>query len=134
MRAQVVWFTKRIPWTPGLDPNVRIGSYGCGGPACSVNSVGTAKSVSPPSGASMAAAKRKPKAIVVGLGHMVVPGGATRPLTLKLTRAGIALLRKRRDVTVKVTVTTTGRGRPKAINTRQVRLTYVKPAKRKHRP
>ncbi len=130
---KVVWFTKRIPFTPGLDPNVKIGSYGCGGPVCSVNTVGVAKSVSPPNTASTAAKKKKPKPIVVGRGHMVVPGGATRPLTLKLTRAGIALLRKRRDLTITVTVTTTGSGRPKVTNTRQIRLRYVKPAKRAHK-
>ena len=60
---------------------------------------------------------------------MTVPAGATRALKLRLTRAGIALLRKRRTLTINVAVTTAITGRPKTTTRHTVRLKYV--AKRK---
>jgi len=62
---------------------------------------------------------------------MTVPAGATRALKLRLTRARIALLRKRRSLTVTMSVTTTITGRPKTTTKHTVRLKYVR-AKRKH--
>ncbi len=127
-RPTVVWITKRIPYVPG-SLNLFVGNYGCGGPACSVNSTGTAKGGTKSRGASAAAKKRKPKpkAIVVGRGKMVVPADSTRPLKLKLTRAGIALLRSRGNLTITVTVVTTGAARPRTTETKQVRVRYVRP-------
>ena len=129
-KPTVVWFTKRIPWTPGplfsLPP---VAVYSCNGPACSVGSVATSSSRAA-TGATARKRKRKPKAIVVARGRMVVPSGASRPLKLTLTKAGRALLLARRDLRITVTVTTTGAGRTKTVERHQVRI-YVKPAKRR---
>ncbi len=141
-KPKIVWITKRIHWTPGLDPNLKIGSYGCGGLTCAVVTEGQARSVSGPpivfrpAAVSTARAKPKhdkkaPKPIVVGSGRMTIPAGATRPLKLKLNSKGIGLLKKQGKLTIAVTVTTTGPGRPKTVEKKTVRVVYDKPAKRK---
>jgi hypothetical protein len=61
---------------------------------------------------------------------MVVPANSSRPLTLKLSRTGRALLLKRRALTIRVTVTTTGPQRPRTVQRHTVRV-YVKAARRR---
>jgi hypothetical protein len=75
---------------------------------------------------------RKAKSVVVARGKLTVPAGATRALKLRLTRAGIALLRKRRTLTFKVAVTTTRTGLPKSTTSRTVRLKYVRAKRKRH--
>jgi hypothetical protein len=79
----------------------------------------------------LARAARKAKKVVFGRAHMTVLAGATRALKLRLTRAGVALLRKRRSLTVKVAVTTTIIGRPKTTTRHTVRVKYV-PKRKRH--
>ena len=133
-KPTVVWITKRIPWTPGpLRDLLAVAVYSCNGPACSVASSGTARSSGSASTATAAKKKprkKKPRTVVVARGHMEVPAGASRPLKLTLTRAGATLLRARRNLTISVTVTTTGPARPKTVERKQIRV-YVKPVRRK---
>ncbi len=126
-KPTVVWITRRIPFTPGLPTPIRIAVYSCGGPACSVGVQGTS-GVAPPRTASAGTAARKRRTIVVGSSRMVVPANSSRPLTLKLSRAGRALLLKRRALTITVTVTTTGPQRPRVVQRHTVRV-YVKRAR-----
>ncbi|MBA3864786.1 MAG: PD40 domain-containing protein [Solirubrobacterales bacterium] len=136
-KPTIVWITKRIPWTPGRP--IFMASYGCGGLTCAVVTQGTARYAAPilPRAAGFALlakpkhGKNKPKPIVVGRGKMTVPGGATRPLTMKLTAKGIGLLKKLGKLTIDVTVTTTVPGSPKVVQKKKIQV-YVKPAKGKH--
>jgi Tol biopolymer transport system component len=129
-KPTVVWFTKRIPWTPGPLFNLPpVAVYSCNGPACSVGSVATS-STRAATGATARRRTKKPKTIIVARGQMVVPSGASRPLKLRLTKAGRALLLARHDLKITVTVTTTGAGRTTTVERHQVRI-YVKPAKRR---
>ena len=125
-KANVVWITNRIPWSPGTS-TVTVGKVNCPPDySCRVAAAG----IVPLHGIARAA--RKAKKVVVGRGHVTVPAGATRALKLRLTRAGIALLRKRRSLTVKVAVTTTITGRPKTTTRHTIRLKYVRAKHKRH--
>ena len=132
--AKVLWFTKRIPYTPGRP--IFVASYGCGGPSCGMNSVGAMKGVAPPSlihrparPQLLARKGKKPKQIVVAKGKMTVPGGATKPLKMTLTPAGVALIKSQGKLTFSVTVTTTSPGLPTVTDKHTVTVVYAKPRK-----
>ena len=134
-KPTVVWFTKRIPWTPAQLFNLPpVAIYTCSAPACSVRSVATsgARSSAAAAATTRKPKKPRPKTIVVARGRMEVPAGASRPLKLTLTRAGRTLLLARHALTITVTVTTTGSGRPRTVTRQTVRI-YVKPAKTKRK-
>ena len=123
---KVVWITSRIPWSPGT-PSVTIGKITCPpNYGCRVIAAG----IVPLHGIARTA--RKAKNVVVGRGKLTVPAGATRALKLRLTRAGIALLRKRRTLTMKVAVTTKRTGLAKSTTSRTVRLKYVRAKPKRH--
>lgn len=127
---KLVWFTKRVVLSPGsLFRPFPVAVYTCTAPSCSVSASSITRSSAPPSGASVSAKKRS-RTIALARGRMVVPGGASRSLKLKLTRAGAALLRQRRNLTITVNVATSSTGRATVRETRRVRLRYVGPRKR----
>jgi hypothetical protein len=63
---------------------------------------------------------------------MKVLGGKTVPLKMRLTSKGISLLKSLGKLTITVTVTTTGPGRPKTTATKKIHVVYDKPAKHHH--
>ncbi len=134
IKPKTVWFTNRIPWTPG-PPFVPMMSVGCGGPSCNVSGVGKTKGAipaglvaRPPLAATTSGKPKKPKAIVVASGKVHVPSNQTRTLKLKLTKTAIAILEKVGKLKMAVTVTIKIAGQAPVVETRSVEVVF-KPAK-----
>ncbi len=130
MQPKYFWIKTGIPWAPS-QVTIIVGSYGCGGPSCSVSTEGKMKSVAPilpPRPLSAAASGRKtgkPKAIVVARGQMKVPAGKTKPLKLTLTKQGIAVLKARGSLKIDLTVTATAPGYTKRVDHHTVKVVRV---------
>ena len=71
--------------------------------------------------AARAIAKQKPKAIMLGSAHVVIPAGKTRKLTLKLNAKARALL-KRANVKARLTIVATGTDGTRATRVRTLTL------------
>jgi Tol biopolymer transport system component len=137
-KPKVVWITKRIFVSPGRP--TYVASYACGAPSCSVSTEGKMKG-------SMAAGvrfrlaatakpkhgKKKPKWVVAGRGRkIVVPGGAMRKLAVTINKTGLAILKKRGTVPMKVTLKSTLEGQAGFIvESHTVRLALKKKKKPK---
>lgn len=141
IKPKTVWFTNRIPWTPG-PPYVPMMSVGCDAAACNVGAKGTSSGARAagiliaPEPAATASAKPKkskqPKAIVVASGKVHVPANQKRTLKLKLTKAAIGALEKVGKLKMLVTVTITIAGQKPTVESRTVEV-FLKPAKAGHR-
>lgn len=129
------WIKTGIPWAP-TQVTIIVGSYGCGGPSCSVSTEGKMKSAAPilpprPFSAAASAKKTgKPRAIIVAHGKMKVPAGKTKPLKLTLTKQGIAVLKQRGSLKIALTVTATATGYKKRVDHHTVKV--VREAAKKH--
>lgn len=128
VKPKLVWITKRIPWTGGyIQPLI----VACGAKDCGVNSQGTAKA-SKAAGlrfrplSATPSAKPKPRTIVVAKGKMRVPAGKRKPVKLKLTRRGVALIRAQGEIKMKVRVTITIPGQKKVVKQKTVRVYLAK--------
>jgi Tol biopolymer transport system component len=140
IKPKLVWFTNRIPWTPG-PPYIPMLSVGCGGASCGVSGVGKMKGgvaagilIAPvPAATTSTKPKRskQPKAIVVARGKVHVPANQKRTLKLKLTKTAVSVLEKTGKLKMVVTVTTTITGQKPTRETRTVEV-FVKPAKAGH--
>jgi Tol biopolymer transport system component len=134
-KPTTVWITKRIFVSKGPDYTVIIGSYGCGGPRCSVATEGNARAAQP-AGFSLdhgrVELKSKARSIVVAKGKTTIPGGQSRPVKMTLTKAGAKLLDQRGSLAFAVTVTITSPGAKKIVEHRHVTVALKTPPK-KHR-
>ncbi len=133
-KPKVVWITKRIPWTPGRP--IIVASYFCDAPSCSVSTEGKMKS-SRAAGLNIrpltAAARARPKLVLVGRSKTVIPAGATRKIKLRLNKAGAAVLKQRGKATIKVTLTAKIAGQAeKVTESHSIRLYLKKANKPKH--
>ena len=133
-KPKIVWFTKRIPWTPGTP--IFVGIYGCGGPSCGVSTEGKSKggvvaglTVRPWARAAAKPKGKKSRWVVVGRSQMKVPGGAKRKLKLRLNKLGEAAIRKLGKLTIKVTVTTASPGKRKVKQTHTIHVYFKRPAR-----
>lgn len=132
------WIKTGIPWKPS-QIQIIVGSYGCGGPSCSVSTEGKMKAAAPilPPRPFLAAASgkkkpKKPKEIVVAHGKMKVPAGKTKPLKLTLTKAGIAVLKQRGSLKMELTITSTAPGYKTRVDHHTVKVVREAP-KKKHK-
>lgn len=141
IKPKLVWFTNRIPWTPG-PPYVPMISVSCGGPSCGGSGVGKMKGAVPagigarPAVAATTSGKpKKPKksgGIVVARGKVHVPANQKRTLKLKLTRLAVAILKKVGKLKMAVTVTITIAGQKPVRETRTVEVFLEPASKAKH--
>jgi Tol biopolymer transport system component len=134
-KPKTVWITKRIFVTKGPDYTVIIGSYGCGGPRCSVATEGNARAAQP-AGLSLTRGrvelKSKAHEVLVAKGKTTIPGGHSAPLKMTLTKAGAKLLDKQGSLAFSVTVTVTIPGEKTIVEHRHVSMALKSPPK-KHR-
>lgn len=111
-KPKVVWITKRIFWSGGP---IFVAVYACGAPHCSLSTEGKTKGAvtaglrfRPAAADALAKPKRgkkkPPRWVAVGKGKTDIPGGATRKVALRLNKTGIALLKQRGKVTIRVTI------------------------------
>lgn len=142
-KPKTVWITKRIPWTPGPDLTVIVLSVGCGGPVCNAGGQGTSKGaiaagIRPRPGLATASTKpksKKPKQIVVGnIVKTKILRGQTRPIKMKLTAAGVKLLKQLGKLTIDIELTIATPGQPTVVEHHKVNV-FVQKAKkqRKHK-
>jgi Tol biopolymer transport system component len=140
IKPKTVWFTNRIPWTPG-PPYVPMMSVGCDAAACNVGAKGTASGaraagilIAPEPAATVSAKpkkSKKPKPVVVASGKVHVPANQKRTLKLKLTKAAIAAIEKVGKLKMTVTVTIAIAGQKPTTESRKVEV-FLKPAKGGH--
>jgi Tol biopolymer transport system component len=135
-----VWITKRVPYSEA--PYVPMLSVGCSAPSCNVGGQGTAKGatyagVRPRAGAEAAAAKPKSKskgkaAKPVLVGKIVktkILQGQTKTVKMKLTPAGVKLIKARGSLTIDVKLTIASPGLQTLVEDHKVTVFY-KPAKK----
>jgi Tol biopolymer transport system component len=112
-KPKVVWITKRI-FVGGNGP-IHMMIVGCNAPVCNVGGNGTAKA-SRAAGLAFRPALAKPgkkaKQIVIGKAKLHLTEGQSKPLLLKLTKAGKALFKKQGKLTIQATVTIKSTGAP----------------------
>jgi len=123
IKPKLTWFTKRIPWTGGYVKPLIVA---CGAKDCGVNSKATGK-VSRAAGLpfrplATSSAKAKPRTVVVAGAKMKVPAGKRKPVKLKLNKQGVALIRAKGKLNMKLTVTITIPGQKKVVKSKTVRL------------
>jgi Tol biopolymer transport system component len=128
-----VWITKRIFYSEA--PLVPMLSVGCSAPQCNVGGQGTAKAaiaagVHPRTG-SLAAFRAKPqkgkKAKPVVVGNVVkttILQGETKTVSLKLTKAGIKLIKQLRALTVDVELTIASAGQETLVEHHKIKIFY----------
>ncbi len=119
-----------------------VASYGCDAPSCSVGTEGKMKGsvvagLNFRPGASSASARpagrKKPKLVLVGRSKTKIPGGATRKIKLSLNKVGAAVLEKRGQATIEVTLTAKIAGQAKVVtSSHTIRVFLKKPKKPKH--
>lgn len=140
-KPKTIWFTKRIPWTPGPDLTLIVLSVGCGGPVCNAGGQGTSKGsvaagIRPRPGLAATSAKAKPKKsrkIVVGkLVKTTIRRGQTRPVKMKLTAAGVKLLTQLGKLAIDIELTIATPGQPTVVEHHKVNV-FVEKAKRQHK-
>lgn len=130
IKPKVVWITKRIPWTPGgyIQPLI----VSCPVKNCLVKTEGKAKgtsraSVRPrASSSASASAKAKPRTILVGRGKTKIPAGKTRPVKLKVTKQGAALIKARGSIKLMVTARISIPGQKQVVKRKTVRVYLAK--------
>jgi hypothetical protein len=141
-KPKTVWITKRIPWTPGPDLTLIVLSVGCGGPVCNAGGQGTSRGsvaagIRPRPGLAATSAKakpKKPKQIVVGnIVKTKIRRGQTRPIKMKLTAAGVKLLKQLGKLTIDIELTIASPGQPTVVEHHKVNVFVQKAkAKKKH--
>jgi Tol biopolymer transport system component len=130
-KPKVVWITKRIFWSGGP---IHMMNVFCGAPDCGVNSHATGKA-SRAAGLRFRPAAAKPgkkaKQILVGNGKLSLHEGQTKPLFLRLNKAGKALIEKQGKLDIHATVTITSTGLPKVTSKRTLHIVLKKTKKTK---
>ncbi len=136
-KPKVVWFTKRIPWSPGAP--LYVAKVFCNAPTCSVSTAGKMKGsmaagitfFQPQGSAARAKPKgKKPKLIVVGRSTTKILGGKSRKIGFRFNKTGAAVLLKRGKATIKVTITTKSAGQAKKVTNSHTIHVYLKKAKK----
>ena len=140
-KPKTVWITKRIPWTPGPDLTLIVLSVGCGGPVCNAGGQGTSRGAiaagihpRPELVAADATAKpKKSRQVLVGkLVKTTIPHGQTRPIKMKLTPAGVKLLKQLGKLAIDIELTIATPGQPTVVEHRKVNV-FVKKAGKKNK-
>ncbi len=138
-KPKVVWITKRIPWQPGPPPYVA--AVFCNAPTCNFSGTGSSRAsraagltIRPWARSASAKPKggKKPKWVVVGRGHLKLKEGETGKLPLKLNKTGVAAIKKRGKLTIKVTIATKVPGRAKPFKQSHTVHFFLKKTKKKH--
>lgn len=131
IKPKLVWITKRIPWTPGgyIQPLIVF----CPVKNCLVKTEGKAKGgaarapIRPrTSSAASASAKSKPRTILVGKAKTKIPAGKTRPIRLKVTKQGAALIKAQGSIRMTVTAKISIPGQKKVVKRKTVRVYLAK--------
>jgi Tol biopolymer transport system component len=131
IKPKLVWITKRIPWSPGqyIQPLIVF----CPVKNCRVKTEGTAKGGSArapvrprTSSAAFASAKSKPRTILVGKAKTKIPAGKTRPIKLKVTKQGAALIKAQGSIKLTVTAKISIPGQKKITKRKVVRVYLAK--------
>ena len=78
------------------------------------------------SSAAFASAKSKPRTILVGKAKTKIPAGKTRPIKLKVTRQGAALIKARGSIKLTVTAKISIPGQKKVTKRKVVRVYLAK--------
>jgi TolB protein len=129
-KPKLVWITKRIPWSPGQY--IQPLSVACGSKDCGVNSTGYAKASRArglpfrPLVLAVPSAKKKARKVLVAKGKMKVPAGKSKPVKLKVTKQGAALIRAEGEIKLAVTVTISAPGEKKIVKRKTVRVYLAK--------
>jgi TolB protein len=141
-KPKIVWITKRI--FVGGGPPPYVAKYFCPGPGdCTVRTEGKTKGAKaaglrfrPVAAGGFAKPKHKkkpPKWVLIGKSTTLVPAGQTRKLLLPLNKKGMAALKKRGSLAVKVTTKATIAGQAGVITeSHTVHLVLKKKKKPKH--
>ena len=139
-KPKVVWITKRIFWSSGP---VFVAIYYCNAPSCSVSTEGKAKGAMAaglrfrPAPSALAAKpkhgkKKPPKWVVVGSGKTTIPGGQSRKIALRLNKTGVAAIKQRGKLTLKVAIKAKIQGQAKpVVQSHTVRVVFKKKTKKK---
>ncbi|MGE0068429.1 MAG: hypothetical protein AB7T48_13860 [Solirubrobacterales bacterium] len=128
IKPKLVWITKRIPWSQGgyIEPMKVF----CPVKDCLAKAEASARAkAGGPRGVrprAVAAASAKPRKIVVARGKVRVPAGTSRPLKLKVTKKGAALIRAAGEVKLKVTVKIAIKGQKTITKSKTVRVYLAK--------
>jgi Tol biopolymer transport system component len=128
--ARVIWTSTGLPYQP--HGYIQPLNVACGAKDCGVNSTGYTKA-SKAAGLSFrsllpfeARAKAKPKNLLVARGKMKVPAGKSKPVKLRLTKAGLALIEARGAIKMKITVKITVPGETTVVKSKTVRVYLAK--------
>lgn len=128
--ARIVWTSTGLPYEP--HGYVQPLSVSCGAADCGVNSTGYAKA-SKAAGLSFRPlfpvgprAEAKPKDLLVASGKMKVPAGKSKPVKLRLTKAGLALIEATGAIKMKITVKITAPGETTVVKSKTVRVYLAK--------
>lgn len=129
IKPKLVWITKRIPWTGGYIEPMKVS---CPVKDCVAKAEAAAKAKKGGSGSgargvrprtgSSASASAKARTIVVARGQVKVPAGKRKPLKLKVTKQGAALIRAAGEVKLKVTVKIAIKGQKTITKSKTIRV------------
>jgi Tol biopolymer transport system component len=128
--ARVIWTSTGLPYQPhGYVQPLNVACYAAD---CGVNSTGYAKA-SRAAGLTFrplipteARAKAKPKNLLVASGKMKVPAGKSKPVKLRLTKAGLKLIEATGAIKMKITVKITAPGEATVVKSKTVRVYLAK--------
>lgn len=130
IKPKLTWFTKRIPWTGGYIEPMKVF---CPVKDCVAKAEAKAKEgkgARAPGGrprpATDASASAKARTIVVARGKVKVPAGKRKPLKMKVTKKGAALIRAAGEVKLKVTVKIAIKGQKTITKSKTVRVYLAK--------
>jgi Tol biopolymer transport system component len=130
-KPKVVWITKRI-FVGGNGP-IHMMNVACGALDCGANSHATTRA-SQAAGLRFRPSPAKPgkktKQILVGKGTLHLTEGQTKPLFLRLNKAGRALLEKQGKLDIQATVTIKSTGLPTVTSKKTLHLVFKKKTKR----
>jgi Tol biopolymer transport system component len=136
-KPKVVWITKRIFWSGGP---VYVAKYFCPVPHCDVSTAGKAKGAvaagirfrpAPGAFAKPKGKKKTPKWVAVGKGRTKIAGGQTRKVKLILDKTGVAVLKQRGKLTMRVTIKAKLEGQAKPeTSTHTIRVVFKKKPKK----
>ncbi len=131
--ARVIWTSSGLPYEP--HGYIQPLSVSCGAADCGVNSTGYAKASRAaglsfrPLVSAAPRAKAKPKNLLVASGKMKVPAGKSKPVKLKLTKVGLALIEATGAIRMNIAVKITAPGEATVVKSKTVRV-YLAKSKR----
>jgi Tol biopolymer transport system component len=130
IKPKLLWFTNRIPWRGGYIEPMKVF---CPVKDCIAKAEATAKAKAAAQNGGrhrtspFASAYAKSKGtIVVARGKVKVPAGKQRPLKMKVTKKGAALIRAAGEVKIKVTVKISIQGQKTITQSKTVRVYLAK--------